>query len=46
MLITMTEDGQHVSRPMAVQEVEFDGDLWFFTYEDSDKVRQITAAPR
>ncbi|MFZ8758369.1 pyridoxamine 5'-phosphate oxidase family protein [Microbacterium sp. HMH0099] len=46
MLTTMTEDGRHVSRPMAVQEVEFDGDLWFFSYEDSDKVRQIQSSPQ
>ena len=45
MLTTMTADGDHVSRPMAVQDVEFDGDLWFFTYEDSDKVAQIRSAP-
>lgn len=30
MLTTMTESGKHVSRPMALQEVEFDGDLGFF----------------
>jgi general stress protein 26 len=46
MLTTMTPDGKHVSRPMAVQKVEFDGDLWFFTYEDSDKVRDISANPQ
>jgi general stress protein 26 len=46
MLTTMTASGDHVSRPMAVQEAEFDGDLWFFAYEDSDKVRQIRAEPR
>ncbi len=46
MLTTMTSDGDHVSRPMAVQESEFDGDLWFFVYADSDKVRQIQAHPR
>ncbi|RYB94724.1 pyridoxamine 5'-phosphate oxidase [Nocardioides oleivorans] len=46
MLTTMTADGDHVSRPMAVQEAEFDGDLWFFTYDDSDKVQQISAHPR
>jgi general stress protein 26 len=45
MLTTMTESGAHVSRPMAVQEAEFDGDLWFFSYEDSDKVRQIRTHP-
>ena len=41
MLTTMTTDGKHVSRPMAVQDVEFDGDLWFFAYSDSDAVAQV-----
>ncbi|KQO62333.1 pyridoxamine 5'-phosphate oxidase family protein [Curtobacterium sp. Leaf261] len=41
MLTTMTEDGKHVSRPMALQEVEFDGDLWFFAYDNSAKAQQI-----
>jgi general stress protein 26 len=45
-LTTMTEDGKHVSRPMALQSVEFDGDLWFFTYDDDAKVRQIRANPQ
>jgi len=45
MLTTSTEDGRQVSRPMAVQEAEFDGDLWFFAYDDSAKVAQISAAP-
>lgn len=31
---------------MALQEVEFDGDLWFFTRRDSRKVRQITTHPQ
>ena len=46
MLTTMTPDGDHVSRPMAVQETEFDGDLWFFAYDTSDKVSQIRTHPR
>jgi len=46
MLATMTSDGKHVSRPMAVQDVEFDGDLWFFAYSDSDLVAQISAYPQ
>ena len=46
MLTTMTSDGRHMSRPMTLQEVEFDGDLWFFAYDDSDKVHQITANPQ
>lgn len=39
MLTTMRNDGQHVSRPMSVQQTDENADLWFFTYEDSDKVR-------
>jgi len=46
MLTTMTADGKHVSRPMALQEVEFDGDLWFFTYADSDVIEQIATHPQ
>jgi general stress protein 26 len=45
MLTTMTPEGRHVSRPMALQDTEFDGDLWFFTYDDSDKVRQVAQHP-
>jgi general stress protein 26 len=29
-----------------VQETEFDGDLWFFAYDDSDKARQIEVNPK
>lgn len=46
MLTTMTPDGDHVSRPVAVEETELDGDLWFLSYDDSDKVRQIRAEPK
>lgn len=45
MLTTMTTDGKHVSRPMGLQEAEFDGDLWFFAYEHSAVVAQIRAMP-
>ena len=45
MLTTMTSDGKHVSRPMGMQEVDFDGDLWFFTKIDSNKVGQIQVNP-
>lgn len=41
MFTTMTADGKHVSRPMGLQDVEFDGDLWFFTYDDSNKAGEI-----
>jgi general stress protein 26 len=46
MLTTMTAEGKHVSRPMALQEVEFDGDLWFFCYDDSDVAQQVRTNPQ
>ncbi|HET9006188.1 MAG TPA: pyridoxamine 5'-phosphate oxidase family protein, partial [Actinomycetes bacterium] len=45
MLTTIGVDGRMVSRPMGLQEAEFDGDLWFFAYADSPKVRQIRVNP-
>ena len=39
MLTTVDEQGYLRSRPMSNnREVEFDGDLWFFTYGSSHKV--------
>ncbi len=46
MLTTVDEDGRFISRPMAQQEVEFDGDLWFFAERDSRTVEQVEADPR
>jgi general stress protein 26 len=41
-----TLDGnQIVSRPMGLQQVEFDGDVWFFTYDGSNKIREIEVNP-
>ncbi|PRY38781.1 pyridoxamine 5'-phosphate oxidase family protein [Umezawaea tangerina] len=45
MLTTVDETGRLISRPMAQQEVEFDGDLWFFAERDSRKVAHIAAVP-
>ncbi|SCG41414.1 General stress protein 26 [Micromonospora echinaurantiaca] len=45
MLTTTGLDGRMVSRPMGLQEAEFDGDLWFFAYADSAKVRQLRVNP-
>jgi len=45
LLTTTNGHGQLVSRPLAVQEVEFDGDLWFFTQHPSDKTAEISANP-
>ncbi len=41
MLTTVDEQGVLRSRPMATQDVEFDGDLWFFTAHDTGKVGDI-----
>ncbi|MDX2163273.1 MAG: pyridoxamine 5'-phosphate oxidase family protein [bacterium] len=42
MLTTLdSRDGTLRSRPMATQEMEFDGELWFFTDGDSAKVLEI-----
>lgn len=30
-----------VTRPMVTQQTEFDGDLWFFTFEDTAKIEEI-----
>ena len=46
MLTTVGPDGSLVGRPMATQEVEFDGDLWFFTEASSPKVAEVQADPR
>lgn len=40
MLTTVSDEGL-VSRPMKTQEVEFDGDLWFFTKKETEKYREI-----
>lgn len=45
MLTTVDATGEFISRPMANQEVEFDGDLWFFAERSSRKVAHITANP-
>jgi len=41
MLTTVHEDGTLRSRPMATQQVEFDGDLWFFTGLSTSKVHEL-----
>ena len=41
MLTTIAPDGSLRSRPMATLSTEFDGDLWFFTSDDSPKVDEI-----
>jgi general stress protein 26 len=46
MLTTVAPDGRLISKPMANQDVEFDGDVWFIAERDSVKVRNIQANPQ
>lgn len=41
MLVTYSQDKRIVARPMQLQEVEFDGDVWFLTRTDTDKYDEI-----
>jgi general stress protein 26 len=41
MLTTVEESGKLHSRPMTAQQVEFDGDLWFFTRSESPKAWEL-----
>jgi general stress protein 26 len=45
-MLTTIADGKFRSRPMSTQKFEFDGDLWFFTSEDTHKVDEIQADNR
>lgn len=46
MLTNITSEGALHSRPMAMMDIEFDGDLWFFTGKTSPKVQEIEADAR
>lgn len=41
MFTTVDSEGHFVSRPMSQQQIEADGDLWFFTERTSSVVGQI-----
>jgi general stress protein 26 len=41
MLTTSESDGTLRSRPMATQDQEFDGDLWFLTQASAHKVEEV-----
>jgi general stress protein 26 len=45
-LTTTTPDGKLTSRPMALQEVEFDGDLWFFAERAAPWVAALATSPQ
>src|ERR1700733_5205040 len=43
ILTTVDSTGALVSRPLAMQDHDFDGQLWFFTQDPSPKVDDINA---
>jgi len=45
MFTTIDGEGHFVSRPMAQQEIESDGDLWFFAERSSSVVEHIATNP-
>ncbi len=40
-MLTTMDGGYLRSRPMSTQEFEFDGDLWFFTSDNTHKIEEI-----
>ncbi|GIJ77832.1 General stress protein 26 [Micromonospora phaseoli] len=44
-LTTISLDGRLAARPMVLQRVEFDGELWFFAHAASATVRQLRVNP-
>jgi general stress protein 26 len=40
-MMTTIDGGIMRSRPMSTQEFEFDGDLWFFTSDNTHKISEI-----
>ncbi|MCT9868134.1 pyridoxamine 5'-phosphate oxidase family protein [Paenarthrobacter aurescens] len=46
MLTTINDAGVLVSRPLAVQDVKDDGDMWFFTGLGTSQVAHVRQDPR
>jgi general stress protein 26 len=47
MMVTISKRGQCISRPMSNnRDVKYNGDMYFFTYEKTQKVRDIEANPQ
>src|SRR5262245_2001392 len=46
MMTTVGEDGMPHSRPMATQQMECDGELWFFTLWSTHKTKEIEENPK
>ena len=45
-MLTTISNGKLHSRPMSTQEMDENGDLWFFTQDDSRKIEEIQADNR
>lgn len=45
-MVTTVTNGKAMSRPMKVQEAEYNGTLWFFTTKDTAKYDEIKAESR
>ena len=41
MMTTLESDGDLHTRPTATHEMDADGTMWFFTYDDSNKIQEI-----
>jgi general stress protein 26 len=46
VLTTANKENQLVSRPLALQAADFDGELWFFTHDPSPKADEIRSHPQ
>lgn len=46
MMTQVDSTGRLVSHPMATQDVDFDGTVWFIAERSSDKVRDLTSNPQ
>jgi len=45
MLTTSDDQGRLTSRPMATQDVEYDGDVWFITERSANFVSHLSTSP-
>ena len=45
-MLTTISNGKLHSRPMSTQEMDENGDLWFFTQDDSRKIEEVQADNR
>jgi len=46
LLTSQSPDGDFHTRPMYTHGVDADGSVWFFTYQDSRKVREVHHKPQ